>query len=217
MSVLETILWPIVAPMGWVLNALHGATGSMGLAIILLAIIVSLLLSPLRRRAGRIEQRITTRLDAVNAEVRNIVPSLKGEERFNAMEAIYQRHDYHPLQTLGMSASLMVMLPVFLTAIVLIDADTVGGYGFAFIRDLGAQDELLPFAVNFLPFLMTGLSLLDARIRFAGNTTAMRRFIVITTVLLVLVYPLASGLIIYWTTSNLVALAMLLVQSPRKL
>lgn len=195
-----------------ILNLFYDLSGSMGLAICLLAVAISILLTPLRYYASGLEQRLNQRTALVSADVARIDKSLKGEERFNHIEAVYKKHGYHPIQSTGLGASLFVMLPVFLSAIVLLDNTTVGGHSFLFIGDLGHQDGLL-FEVNLLPLIMTAITLIDAQLRFGSNRGALLRFSIIAVVLLILTYTLSSGMILYWIISNLVVLGSFFLRS----
>eukprot|EP00657_Telonema_sp_P-1_P001435 TRINITY_DN1362_c0_g1_i1.p2 TRINITY_DN1362_c0_g1~~TRINITY_DN1362_c0_g1_i1.p2 ORF type:complete len:104 (-),score=22.46 TRINITY_DN1362_c0_g1_i1:112-423(-) len=84
----------------------------MGLSIILLAFFVSILFLSVRKRSERLERRVSERQKLVQQEVAQIDKSTKGEARFRATEAIYEKHRYHPVQSVALGASFLVMLPV---------------------------------------------------------------------------------------------------------
>ena len=50
--------------------------------------------------------------------------------------------------------------------------------------------------------------MIDARLRFRDDKRAQHRFYFIAAVLLLLVYNLPSGLVLYWTRSNVMSLVM---------
>lgn len=175
----------------------------MGLSIILLAFFVSILFLSVRKRSERLERRVSERQKLVRQEVAQIDKSTKGEARFRATEAIYETHRYHPVQSVALGASFLVMLPVLLSALVLfIETDILVGRTLLFVGDLSQQDGML-MGVNLLPFLMTAVSAADAWFRFHDDRAIRNRFYLVSLVLLILVYTMPAGLVIYWTASNI--------------
>ena len=207
MWILETVLGPIVWVMQWVLELYMRLLGSTGMAILMLSFSFALLLLPLQRMAARSEQRVSARMQEVDAEVRQLPAELKGEQRFLATEKIYEQYGYHPIQSVALGASFFVMLPVLVSAILLFTGDLLAGQGFLLIDDLAQPDGLLG-PVNLLPLLMSAITVVDARLRFRHDAKSQYRFYFIAAVLLVLVYNLAAGLVLYWTGSNIMSLLL---------
>lgn len=54
---------------------------------------------------------------------------------------------------------------------------------------------------------MTGMTIIDARMRFDEDAGTRYKFYGIAIVLLVLVYDMSSGLVLYWTVSNIFSFA----------
>jgi membrane protein insertase Oxa1/YidC/SpoIIIJ len=180
--------------------------GSAGVSVIALSATFALLMMFIRRWAESYERRIRTKLQAANAEAAVAAGDLKGEACFLAIEKVYQRHNYHPIQTVGIGASFLVMLPVLLSALILFTSDgVVTGRAFLFVADLSQPDGLLG-PVNLLPLIMSGVTVIDARLRFSDDIGAQHHFYFIAAALLVFVHNLASALVLYWTVSNACAL-----------
>ena len=181
---------------------------STGVSILLLSFTFALLLLPLQRIAQRTEQRISAKMKIVDTEVQKLKGELKGEKLFLATEQIYERNNYHPIQSVGLGASFFVMLPVLVSAILLFTGnETMTDKSFLFISDLSMPDGLLG-PVNVLPLLMSAITIIDAKLRFKDDRKSQYRFFFIASVLLIIVYNLASGLVLYWTGSNIVSLFM---------
>ncbi len=107
-----------------------------------------------------------------------------------------------------MGASFFVMLPVLISAILLFSGEGIlVGESFLFIDDLSKPDGLLG-PINVLPFMMSGVTVLDARIRFKNDRKTQYRFFVIAAVMLALVYNITPGLLLYWTGSNIISLIL---------
>jgi len=208
LQVLETILFPIVWLMQWVLEFYSSLFSSTGISIILLSFTFALLLLPLRKLAARLEDRVNIKMAAANEEVKLLKRTLKGEALFLETEKIYKVHGYHPIQSILLGSSFFVMLPVLVSAILLFSGDGVlVGKSFLFIDDLSKSDSLLG-PINLLPFVMSGVTVLDAKLRYKDDKKAQYRFFFIAIVLFALVYSLASGLVLYWTGSNIMSLAL---------
>ena len=207
MVILETLLGPVVWLMQWVLELYMGWLASTGVAILLLSFTFALLLLPLQRIAAGSEKRVSARMQLVDADVRQLPAELKGEERFLATEKIYQQHGYHPIQSVALGASFFVMLPVLISAILLFTGDLLAGQSFLLIDDLSQADGLLG-PLNLLPLIMSAITVVDARIRFRDDRKSQYRFFIIAVVLLILVYNLAAGLVLYWTGSNIMSLLL---------
>lgn len=206
LQALETILSPIVWLMRFVLEFYVSIFSSTGISIILVSFTFALFLRPLQKKAQGLEKRIGAKMKAANMEVQALKGSMKGEELFLATEKIYKQQSYHPIQSIGMGASFFVMLPVLISAILLFSGDSIlTGKSLLFIDDLSKPDHLLG-PVNVLPFLMSGITIIDAKLRFKDDKKAQYRFYFIAAVLLALVYNFSSGLVLYWTASNLMSL-----------
>lgn len=208
LDLLETVLWPVISALRYLFTVFEYQTGSAGLAIILLGFFVSLLMLPLQRVARRIENRVSVRAEAAAVEVRALKKTMKGEELFFATEDVYQRHNYHPIQLMLQSSSFILVLPVLISALLLFtNSDLLVGKSFGVIEDLSRPDGLLGI-INLLPILMVIVTVCDALVRFRDDSKSKYRFYLIAAVLFVLVYGLSAGLVIYWTTSNVVALGL---------
>lgn len=203
MQYLETLLSPIIWLMELILSAYTFLTGSVGISIILLSATFSALLLPLQRIALRAEQSYARKASIVNEEIKALrAKGLKGEALFEATEAVYSRYNYHPIHALKGSASFAVLLPVLLSGLILFRSSSlIQGQSFLFVPDLSKPDALL-FGVNLLPFVMFGVTMLDAFIRYRTDPAARNRFLFVSVVLLVLVYSMPAALVLYWLVSN---------------
>lgn len=206
-SFFELILSPVVWLMENILSLYVALTQSVGLSIVLLSFTMMLLVRPLRKRAQALEARITAKSKLVGDEVRALSEDLRGEKHFLETEKIYNAHGYHPIHSIGQGASFFVLLPILLSAIMLFSGTPiVAGESFLLVGDLSETDRLFG-TINVLPFLMTGITVADARIRFRNDRMTQYKFYGIAFVLFFLVYNMPSALILYWTASNLFAFA----------
>lgn len=210
MSILTGIFAPIVWLMEMVFHAYLGLVGSAGLSILLLSLTFSLLLLPLQRAGGRVERRTTAKMKEVDAEVRALRrQGLKGEALFNETEKVYQSHGYHPIKAVMAATGFLAALPVLISSIILfLGEPALVGRSFLLVRDLSEPDGLLGPGLNLLPIIMTAVTWADAILRYRDDRPARLRFMTISAVMLVLVYPLPSGLVLYWIGNNIWSFAL---------
>ncbi|MEJ2621827.1 MAG: YidC/Oxa1 family membrane protein insertase [Candidatus Thiodiazotropha sp.] len=205
MSVLELVLSPVVWLMELVLEFYVNLFSSTGVSILLLSITFTLLLIPFQRKAQRLEKRVSEKIKAVDEEVKSLQGGLKGEKLFLATEKIYENNGYHPIQSIGVGASFFVMLPVLISAILIFTSgEILAGKSFLFIDDLSKSDGLFG-QINVLPLLMSAITLIDAKLRFKDDRRSQYSFFFIALVMLIIVYNLASGLVLYWIGSNIMS------------
>jgi membrane protein insertase Oxa1/YidC/SpoIIIJ len=207
---ISIVFSPIVWVLDLVLHFYRDLTGSLGVSILLLSATFSLLLAPLQKAGMRLEKRITEKMKFVQGEVHAAKASgLKGEALFLKTERIYKEHRYHPIHAVVGGASFFAMLPILISSIILFqNSPELPGQSFLFISDLSQPDQTFGPHLNVLPFLMFGITLVDALLRYPGDRGAQVRFLVISVVLLVLVYALPSALVLYWIGSNLTSFAL---------
>jgi len=202
----------IFAPIIWFMEKLlefyTSVSSSPGLGIIALAVTMTLICWPLQRYGKTVEDKIGKKISDVDLELAPFKAKLKGEALFKETERIYKKHKYHPIQLMGMSMSFFVILPILISAIILLSShELLVGKSFLLVSDLSQSDKLLG-TLNLLPILMTGITIFDAFYRFKDDKKSRNRFLIIAFVLFALVYSLPAALIVYWTTN--VTLSMLL-------
>jgi YidC/Oxa1 family membrane protein insertase len=215
MAIVESVLFPIIWAMGLVLSALHAVTGSYGLAIVGLSLIVRLITIPIVRLAERAEERDRAIQAKMAPEIEQARREASGRERFERIDAIYQAHGYHPIKSVLSILPMMLQLPFLLSALfLLVDLPALSGERFLFIPDLAAADGLAG-GINLLPLLIAGISLAESAIKPGLTRGARLRYLVVMIVIVALIYPLPAGVCLYWLTTNVWSLASTLVTIGR--
>jgi len=218
--------------MAALLDFWHGLLGHWGLAIVLLSASVKVLMWPLTFLAERWQadvNRIRSRLEPGLAAIR---ANLKGEEAHERTLALYREHGVSPWYTLKSLAGFLIQIPVFIAAFDMLGEHFgLAGASFLWIPDLSLPDRLaaLPVAVpffgghlNLLPFLMTACTVLAARLQEDPSLApALRagqrlRLYVMALVFFVLLYTFPAGMVLYWTTNNVLHLGRVLVERVKK-
>ncbi|HET6593313.1 MAG TPA: membrane protein insertase YidC [Xanthomonadales bacterium] len=194
---------------------------SWGLAVMAMSLAVNILMLPLSRIADRLQQQVNETEARLAPELHRIKKHFKGEEQAAKILALYKTERVHPLYSLKSLMGVAVVIPVFIGAFdMLAENIHLLNTGFLWISDLSHPDDLfrLPFRLpffgsefNLLPFLMTGLSFiasmlhkplaLDAELR--GRQV--RNMILLAMAFFVLFYTFPAGMVLYWTTNNLIS------------
>jgi len=232
--VLAGLLYPALwEPLRWlafglqaILEFWQSRSGSWALAIILLSASVKLLMWPLTFVAERWQEQVNRTRSLLAPELAAIGRDHRGEEAHRLTLAVYAKHGVSPWYTLKSLAGFLVQIPVFIAAFDMLGEQFgLAGARFLWIDDLSLPDQLWPFAApapffggyfNLLPFAMTGLTVLAARLQEdPGLAPALRqgqrrRLYGMAAAFFVLLYTFPAGMVLYWTTNNALHLALVL-------
>ena len=134
---------------------------------------------------------------------------------------MYKEAGVHPLYSLKSLAGVFVVIPVFIGAFdMLAENIHLSGVAFLWIADLSHPDAFLqlPFKMpffgeylNLLPFIMTGFSLVASKLHShpamdaAQRHKQARNLVAMAVGFLVLFYTFPAGMVLYWTTNNLIS------------
>jgi YidC/Oxa1 family membrane protein insertase len=192
---LEVIAAPLLALLRW----FHGYVGNFGVAIILLTVVVRVVLFPLTYR-GMVSmkrmQKLQPRMTALREKFKN------DKERMNreVME-LYRRHKVNPL---GGCLPIVVQIPIFFALYsALISAIELRHAPFGlWIQDLSAHDGLY-----LLPLVMGGTMFFQQRMTPSSmDPTQAKIMMWMPVVFTVFMLSFPSGLMVYWSTSNLLSI-----------
>ncbi|GAB4320319.1 MAG: hypothetical protein Kow0059_14610 [Candidatus Sumerlaeia bacterium] len=206
--------FPLLDALVW----LDGKLKNYGLAIIVLTLLIKIILYPVNHRVVKMNARFQARqaqlkpaLDAINKKYKND-PQARGR----ATMELYKKHGLNPLAPMQGCIPALLMAPVFIAFYwLLAESIELRNSSFLWIRDLSQPDHLWKFPVsvpllgqwfNLLPILMgasqvivSTLSMRHSMSQDAFQKQFMYFFPIFFTVLL---YNLPSGLVLYWTVSN---------------
>jgi len=228
-------LWSWLRLLGFGLRRLltgwHQLVGSWGVAIVLLSLSVKVLTWPLTTLAERWQGEVERIQGQLEPELVAIRREFRGEDAHRRILAVYRQHGVSPLYPFRSALGVLVQIPVFIAAF-----DMLGEHiglkdaAFLWIDDLAMPDRLarLPVAVpftggslNLLPFLMTGLALLAARVQEgpslsqALRTAKRRRLYSMAAAFFVVLYAFPAGMVLYWASNNFWHLAKVVAGRAR--
>jgi YidC/Oxa1 family membrane protein insertase len=205
----------------FLLNAIVMIVPQWGLAVMVLSVLVGLLMRPLSNIADRLQNQvheIDARLAPTLAAIKK---NHKGAEQSEKILAMYKEENVHPLYSLKSLMGVFVVIPVFIGAFdMLAENIHLSGESFLWIADLSHPDAFmqLPFSLpffggylNLLPFIMTGFSFVASKLHSHPSMDAAQRrkharnLVLMSLGFLVLFYTFPAGMVLYWTTNNLIS------------
>ncbi len=214
----------IEEPVKWMLTWLYGFTHNYGLAIILFALIVRLLLYPLSVKSFH----SASRMRQVQPRMKEIQEKFKGDPRRlqQEMAQLYRREKVNPM---GGCLPLLVQMPILIAIANLFyryfelrGATFIPGW----IGDLSSPDLVYSLELSssniplrLLPLIYLGSQLISSKLMQAGqppmqNKIQQRMFTVYMPIFFsIILYNMPSGLILYWTISNLLMMVQQLLMS----
>jgi YidC/Oxa1 family membrane protein insertase len=218
--------------MSWLFTSVQSLVGNVGLAIVLLSVCVKILMSPLTMVAGRWQESVNKTTALLQPPIDAIKRQYKGEDANRRILAVYREHNVHPLYTVKSLAGFLIQIPIFIAAFdVLGESFLLNETSFLWAKDLATPDRALalpwdvPFFgayLNLLPFLMTSVTLLTSWIQTDPALTPellskqRLRLYLMAVAFFLLFYTFPAGMVLYWTTNNVLHLLKMQIGRSRK-
>ena len=210
----------------FLLNAIVYVIPHWGLAVMVLSVLVGVLMRPLSKIADRLQDQVHAIDARLSPTLTHIKKSYKGAEQSEKILAMYKDEKVHPLYSLKSLMGVFVVIPVFIGAFdMLAENIHLSGQSFLWIADLSHADSFLqlPFSLpffggylNLLPFIMTGFSFIASKLHShpdmdaAAQRKQSRNLVMMSLGFLVLFYTFPAGMVLYWTTNNLISVIKML-------
>lgn len=193
--------------------------GIWGLAILLFAIIIKLVLLPLSLATERAQKRVSQVQSTLLPQLNDIKANYDGEEAHNKIMAAHKAHGVSPFFTLKPLIFTLVQIP-FLIAIfnALGEMPELRHASLLWISDLSLPDRMFQLAFNvpmfgnwfnILPFIMFAVSWVATQIHRDDNLSNQvlksqkLRLYLMALVFFILFYPFPTAMVYYWTLVNL--------------
>jgi YidC/Oxa1 family membrane protein insertase len=200
----------VIAPLSkatyWFMRTVHSVLPNYGVVIIVLAIFVRVLFHPLNQRAlqsQRKMQALKPELDELNKKFKD-----NPEQRSKKQMELYKKYGINPV---GGCLPILVQLPVFYGLYnVLMNTISLRKEPFVlWMRDLAAPDkvgEIMGVPINILPILMALTMFIQQKMTPTDPRQA-PMMLLMPLMMVFFFYGLPSGLVLYWTMSNALAVA----------
>lgn len=198
---------------------LHGAVmANWGVAIVLLAITLKLLLLPVSLLTAKAQARVNRLQTLLRPKLNAIKGNYDGEEAHRRSMAAYRSLDISPFFALRPLPGTLIQLPILVATFnVLGEMPQLQSAAFLWIDNLAYPDAVatLSFTVpamgsglNLLPFIMLLVSVL-ATIAFsaphssaADSRRQKRNLYLMSAAFFFLFYPFPAAMVLYWTVNN---------------
>jgi YidC/Oxa1 family membrane protein insertase len=215
----------------YLLNFIAMVVPQWGLAVMVLSVMVGILMRPLSKIADRLQDQVHEIDGRLAPKLAAIKKAYKGEQQSEKILAMYKEENVHPLYSLKSLAGVFVVIPVFIGAFdMLAENIHLSGESFLWIVDLSHPDAFmqLPFELpffgaylNLLPFIMTAFSFVASKMHshpamdVAQQRKHSRNLVLMAMGFLVLFYTFPAGMVLYWTTNNLISVIKTLWKKRR--
>jgi YidC/Oxa1 family membrane protein insertase len=211
----QVFILPIETIMQLVLSSVYAATGSYGLSIFVLSLLINVALLPLFQLAERWQEAERNVQKLLKPKLKQFRQAFSGAERHAMIDTLYRQAGYHPIYAMRSSVGLLLQLPFWIAAYQLLSRyEPLHGASFLIFKDLGQPDRLL-WGLNLLPFVMTALNVAAAFVYTRGFSPAEQiQPLLLASLFLVLLYSAPSGLLLYWTFNSLFSLLRIMVYAP---
>jgi YidC/Oxa1 family membrane protein insertase len=201
----------IARPMFWALRWVHDhVVANYGWAIMLVTVVINMLLFPLKLSSMRSAikmQKLAPQLRAIQEKYKNLkLKDPKRQQMSQETMDLYKRHGVNPI---GGCLPMLLQIPFFIGfynvlaySIELRHASWINWW----VPDLSAPE---PLWLKLLPLLMCGTQFVVQKMMPTPSTDPMQQKIMLFMPLMMLgfFYYMASGLVLYWLTGNVVAIA----------
>ena len=222
LSWLESIL-------NWILQTFHKVIPNYGVAIILLTILIKLLLQPLTKKGMDSTAKMGALAPKIN-EIKERYPN-DPEAQNAAMAKLYKEEGINPM---GSCIPMLIQFPIFIALYGLLNTNfDLRGSMFipGWIPDLSIPDTIftLPFGipllgsqVHLLPILYTFSMIFSMKITQSGSQAGQQQSMIafmtygMPIIFFFIMYNAPSGLLLYWTTVNLISIGQQLFVNRRK-
>ena len=209
-------LEPIIWLMSNIINQFHIITGSYGIAIIFMSIIISTLTIPLHNISNYWQKQDLHVQEKIAPKIAEFKRAFSGREYFMMIQTLYRQNNYHPSMALKNSFGLLIQIPFFFAAYQLLyNMPSLNGESFLIFANLNEPDKLLPINnldINLFPFIMTAINLLNIYVSINFfNTKNHIQLYVLAGIFFILLFSAPVALLLYWTMNNLFSLGRNLI------
>jgi len=216
---MNPVMYPIKKALLW--GLIHLAPfGSYGIAILLLTVIIRVIFWPLTHKGTESMQR----MQALQPQIKELKEKYKDNPQRMQQEtmALYKENKVNPM---GGCLPMFVQIPVFIALFgVLRSAIELRFSKFLWIRDLSEPENLfagmIPVvgSLNILPILMAATMMWQQKLTPSGAGDPQQQkmmAIMMPCMMLFFFYGMPSGLVLYWTTSQVLMIAQMLIKKYR--
>jgi YidC/Oxa1 family membrane protein insertase len=197
------------------LNGIHRVLPNYGVAIVVLTVLVRIIFWPITHKSTESMKKMQ-KIQPLVTQVREKYKD-KPQKMNQEVMALYKQHKVNPMAG---CLPMLVQIPVFIALFTVLRSAVELRYaGFLWIKDLSEPEGLLagmlPLvgSLNILPLFMTGLTVAQQRLTpAAGDPQQQKMMMLMPLFFLFIFYNMPSALVLYWSTSQGIAVIQLVLQ-----
>ena len=216
---MNPVMYPIKTGLLWGLKMLEKVVRNYGVAIMLLTVIVRVIFWPITHKGTESMRR----MQALQPQLKEIREKFKDNPQRMQQEtmAFYKENKVNPL---GGCLPMLIQIPVFIALfVVLRSAVELRFSKFLWVRDLSEPENLfagmipLVGSLNILPILMAATMVWQQKMTPSAGDPQQQKMMAIMMPIMMLFffYTMPSGLVLYWTTSNLIMIIQMLIKKQK--
>jgi len=217
----------IARPVGQLLTYINTYIHNYGISIIVITIIIRLIFLPLTIKSMGSMKEMQNKMQEIKPKIDALKEKFKDDKTKQNAELmkLYSSYGINPLSSLGGCLPLLIQLPVFIALYeVLLYSIELRQSSFLWIKDLSEPETLfdipgigIPFRV--LPLLMGASWYLSQKMTpttaVGADNMQMKMMQFMPLIFTVMFWGLPSGLILYWTVSNILSIGQQLYVNSR--
>jgi YidC/Oxa1 family membrane protein insertase len=220
---MNPVMYPIKTGLLWGLKALYKVVRNYGVAIMLLTIIVRIIFWPITHKGTESMRK----MQELQPQLKEIREKFKANPQRMQQEtmAFYKENKVNPM---GGCLPMLVQIPVFIALfVVLRSAVELRFSKFLWISDLSEPENLFAGAftiplvgwnsLNILPLLMSATMVWQQKMTPSAGDPQQQKMMAIMMPIMMLFffYTMPSGLVLYWTISNVIMIAQMLIKKQK--
>jgi YidC/Oxa1 family membrane protein insertase len=200
----------------WLLEMLHVVLRSWGLAIIVLALVIRMIVFPLYRVSLASQAKTAAAMALMKPKFAEAKQRLKADPlaKDEAILAIYKEHGVSPFGSLFGNVSLLIQIPIFIALFKVVgEAYALEGASFLWITNLAETEKLFAFGFevpllgghfNLLPVLMAATQIVASALTASPSADRKQQLrqkltmVAVGVAFFFLFYSFPAGLVLYW-------------------
>ena len=222
---IEILAKPVLS----LLNYLNSIFNNYGLSIIVITVLIRIIFLPLTIKSMASMKRVQVKMQELKPKIDALKEKYKDDKatQNTEMMKLYSSHGVNPLSSLGGCLPMLIQIPVFfaLYEVLLYSIDLRHSH-FLWINDLSAPETLFDIPGIGIPFrilpLAMGVSWFISQ-KMTPTTAPgsdqmelqMKMMQFMPIIFTVMFWSLPSGLILYWTVSNILSIGQQLYVNKR--
>ena len=210
-------LYPISKLLLVTLTFLYKIIPNYGVAVILLTIIVRIIFWPVTHK-GTESMKELQKIQPLINQVREKYKD-KPEKMNKEIMGIYKEHKVNPMSG---CLPILVQIPVFIALFTILRSAVELRFAeFLWIKDLSEPENLLagivPFGLNLLPIAMAATMYWQTKLTPTAGDPQQQKIMLymMPIMMLFMFYTMASGLVLYWTVSQVISIYQLFRQKRK--